>query len=131
MTKNGFTLIELVVIIVIIGILGTISVSHYVAAREQAYDKEAIIVLKILQAAEKTYYVDMNSYYPSNGSISTIADIISNLKVSISLGSPVRWNYTVFSSGCSQATRNVSGGRSWFLTINDTDGEPNVGGGCS
>jgi prepilin-type N-terminal cleavage/methylation domain-containing protein len=125
MVKNGFTLIEIVVVMVIIGILTTLSIIHYISVRELALDKEAIMNLKVLQAAEKSYCIDMNSYYPSTGSTSNIADIISNLKVSISVGSPARWIYTVFCNGCSRAVRNGSDGRGWFLTINDTDGEPN------
>lgn len=124
--KRGFTLIELLVVIIIISILTTIAVTHHVSSMERVLDREAVSNLKLIQAAERTFKVENGSYYPSSGSESNIPTINQNLFLMLPTGSNQRWNYTVKSTGCGQATRNVAGGRSWYLTSNN-DAEPLVG----
>lgn len=129
--KKGFTLLELFIVLIIIGILASLAIPNFGKTKEYTLDKEAISNLKLIQAAEKGHYLDMNTYYPSSGSESNVTNINSNLKVSLPSGSNRSWNYAVWSTGCSRATRNGDDGRSWYLTINDIDGEPNPGPGCS
>lgn len=117
--KRAVTLMEIMVVIVIIGVLATLGVAVFSASSNSAYDREAQAILRLLRAAQDSYMVDMGTYYPSSGNTNNIPDINSNLKVLISASS--RWVYTVFSSGCSQATGL---GRDWCLTISDADGEP-------
>jgi len=128
--RKSFTLLELLVAITIISILATLGFVNYIAIREKNLDKDAHSSLKLLCAAEKSYEMDWNTYYPSVGSQSDIPIINSNLKVSLSNAANRGWNYTVWSTGCSRATRNVTGGRSWFLIINDADETPDSGAGC-
>lgn len=126
--KKGFTLIEMAIVIVIIGILASIALSNYFLMKENVLDKKAKSNLKMIRVAEKSYRMDTGNYYPSSGSVSDIATINQNLKLSLLSGSTRNWNYTVWSTGCSRATRNGGDGRSWYLTINDD--EPKVGTGC-
>ena len=121
---------EFIAVILIIGILATIAIPRYITIQEQSLDNEAKANLKLIRAAEKIYYMEQNSYYPPSGSQSNIDAINLNLKLVLSSGSNRNWNYIVWSTGCSRSTRNETNGRSWFLTINDTDGEPNSGAGC-
>jgi len=125
--KKGFTLLEIVIVVIIIGILASLAIPNFGKIKENALDKEAISNLKLIQVAEKGYYYDMGSYYPSSGSASTIANINSNLKLSLTTKN---WIYEVWSTGCGRATRNVTGGRSWYLTITDLAGDPVAGALC-
>ena len=128
--KKGFTLIEVMVVVVIIGVIATLGITHYAASRELIYNQEAIAKLKLLQGAQRSYFLDMNEYYPAAGSEPDEVTINQNLRVLLSANANRIWDYEVWSSGCSRATRNGHDGRSWFLTIGDADGEPDSGAGC-
>lgn len=123
LTNKAFTLLELIVVLIVIGVLGTLAVSQFQGRKETTLDREAIINLKLIQAAERIYSMEMDSYYPPAGSDSNTSTINGNLKL---LLRGDNWAYAVWSSGCARATRL---GRSFFFTIGD-DGEPDTGAGC-
>jgi len=60
--NNAFSLVELIVAIVVIGILVAIAVPNYNKAKERALVKEAISNLNIVAASEKIYYVEHSTY---------------------------------------------------------------------
>ena len=128
--KAGFSLLELVVVIIILSVFATLAIRHYAAARENALDKEAISNLKLLNAAQKSYFLDIGTYFPSAGSTSNIGAINSAFKLLIPASANRYWNYQVWSTGCCQATRNGADNRSWHMSINDADGIPDAGAGC-
>lgn len=122
---TGFTLLELIIVVVIVGILAAISLPKFGVTKERALDKEAKANLALIQAAEKIYRMEQGSYYPSSGSTSSIADINTNLKVNLPTG--VSWAYTVYSN---QVTA-LRGSRTWTLTYADTGGIATcTGTGC-
>ncbi len=122
--KKGFTLFELLTVIIIIGFVAAMGIPSFSSTREKAADKQAISNLKIMQAAEKAYMLDAGTYYPASGSQGDTATINQNLGFSLPTGSQRLWNYTVYSTGCAQATRNGNDSRSWYLHI-DTVAVPN------
>ncbi len=66
MKKNkGFSLIELLVVISIIGVLTTVLVMNFVGSRERARDAQTIQNLNSLKNALRMYYND-NQSYPTN-----------------------------------------------------------------
>jgi general secretion pathway protein G len=63
--QRGFTLMELLVVIVIIGLLATLGVTNYLEARVRARDAQRKANLAQLQSAFELYRADRLTYPPS------------------------------------------------------------------
>ncbi len=129
---TGFTLNELLVVLIIIGVLVALAMPNFTKTRERALDKEAQTSLRLIQAAEKIYRVKVNTYYPNGGS-ATQADINTNLTLDLTSQS---WLYGISAAGITTFTANATRinplpngwGRNWTITAatdpgcTDTDG---------
>jgi len=60
--EDGFTLIELMVVVLIIAILIAIAIPTFLGARSRAQDKQAQSNLRNALTAEKTFYTDSQVY---------------------------------------------------------------------
>ncbi len=67
-TRFGFTLVELLIVIAIIGVLTGISVFALVGTRESARDTKRKTDLEGIKSALEIYKADCNRYPPSSGS---------------------------------------------------------------
>ena len=67
--RNGFTLIELIIVIAIIGILAGISIPNYLSFTKRARYKVLESTLRILMDAQEVYMMDTYEYYPRRGRI--------------------------------------------------------------
>jgi type IV pilus assembly protein PilE len=59
---RGFTLVELVVVLAIIGILVAAAVPLYLGSRMKAYKSEAVSALQEIKTIEWAYYQENNSF---------------------------------------------------------------------
>lgn len=110
-------------VIVVIGILATIGISQYGTVKEKAIDKEAIVSLKLIVAAEKIYRMETGDYFHPEDN----ADLNNNLKLSLPAGDNRNWDYRFVFNGqppCAQATRHNQD-KVWHL--NAADEEPQEG----
>ena len=60
--KRGFTLLEILIVVVIIGILAGLAIPKFNKTIETAKGKEAYVTLETLRTAERMYYLDYGSY---------------------------------------------------------------------
>lgn len=66
--KNGFTIVELIVIVAVIGILGTIAIVSYGGARQNAARSAAETTAQQVKLKIGEYYTD-NNFYPLTASV--------------------------------------------------------------
>ncbi len=123
-SQPALTLIELLIVIGIILILVGIAVPNYSKAKERALGKEAIASLKLIQAAEKIYRMEHQTYYPNSGIESNVTNINNNLKLFLT---ETNWDYNITGGSNTSTAYAYRQGLSclYTLTHNDTDGEPN------
>ena len=111
--NEGFTIIELMVVMIIVGVLVSLAMPGFFRTKERAFDKEARITLDLIVAGEKMYRARTGSYYPSSGNVSNEADIENNLQLDLSFND---WNYAIanVSLGANfNATAARNGQASW------------------
>lgn len=64
--QKGFTLVELLVVVSLIGILSTLVIANLNSARERARDAQRKSDLRNIQTALRLYYNDFSGYPASN-----------------------------------------------------------------
>ena len=62
--KKGFTLVELVIVIIIVGILSIVAVPIYKGYTDRAKETEGKALLGSINTAEKVYFAEMNYFLP-------------------------------------------------------------------
>jgi prepilin-type N-terminal cleavage/methylation domain-containing protein len=64
-SRDGFTLIELMVVVLILGVLLLTAVPLYHTWRQRAYGTEAVLMMKQIMDGEIMYYLSNDEFYPS------------------------------------------------------------------
>lgn len=64
--KSGFTIVELLIVIVIIGILAALVIVAYNGIQARANDSKRITDMRNMKTAIQAYYIDNGTYPPTN-----------------------------------------------------------------
>lgn len=91
--RKGFTLIELIVVVIIIGILATIAVPQYLKATERAIAGKAKNALALISQAEKLYRAENNTYI--NVGAGSANAVLGGYVELNAVDSDTHWTYTV------------------------------------
>ncbi|MBI3602500.1 MAG: prepilin-type N-terminal cleavage/methylation domain-containing protein [Candidatus Omnitrophica bacterium] len=98
--KRGFTLIEIIVVLVIVGVLATIAVPNFVNMINQSYAQDAMRNLMAIYAAQVSNQQNSGSY--CTASCANTGSINSNLGVSIVTSGGTGYNCNVICTGGTQ-----------------------------
>ncbi|MFH1190907.1 MAG: prepilin-type N-terminal cleavage/methylation domain-containing protein [Candidatus Omnitrophota bacterium] len=118
--RKGFTAIEILVVLVIIGTLAALAWPNYMAIKEKSLNREAQASLALIRAAEKIYRMEGGFYYPYGVITNNVGLINTNLRLSLTESASASWTISLDgrSTGSAQALRQGGGGadgRVWSI----------------
>ena len=118
--EDGFTLIELMVVILIIAILIAIAIPTFLGARQKAQDRAAQSDLRNALTAAKTGYVDQSDYTVAGAELASIEPSLQYTEGGTSTGpSAIVWTATA--NTMAMASLSASG-TCWQLYDSTTTG---------
>ena len=107
--QKGFTLIELMIVIAIIGILAAIAIPQFSAYRRRSYNSAAQSDLKNATTAQEAYFVDEQTYASAVASlIGTTFGLYTSQNVTVSV-------VAAGSSGYTMKSFHSSGDKTWSI----------------
>ena len=84
--QEGFTLIELMIVIAIIGILAAIAIPQFSAYRKRAYNSAAQSDLKNFATAQEAYFVDEQTYCNTESTLVNSFGAFTSENVTVTIG---------------------------------------------
>ena len=94
----GFTLIELMVVVAIIGILASIAIPQYAAFRKRSYNTVALSDLTGAALAQEAYFVEFSTYSATTTSLRVSVSFEATPGVGFSVSSGTDTGYVMRSA---------------------------------
>jgi type IV pilus assembly protein PilA len=93
-SQKGFTLIELMIVVVIIGILAALAIPRFMRATTKSKQSEAKSILKQIYVMERSYRQEKDTYFPPSGNV-TVQPGNAIADLGIEIMSSARYSYTI------------------------------------
>lgn len=123
----GFTLLEILIVIIIVGILVAISIFRAGGAKQSALDASAKSDLRNMMTAQENYFTSTNAYVatsvPAGGSVDLNSDGLTDFSGSRQVSLQV----TAYSNGIQITARHASSSNVWCVNSSATNASGGLG----
>ncbi len=107
-SNKGFTLVELMIVVVIIGILAALAIPRFMASTTKSKQSEAKQILKQVYVMERAYRQEFDTYW-GNGINSDAANPDNFARIGVQVGPTARYTYSIVADATTfTATANVA-----------------------
>ncbi len=120
MDKKGFTLLELLIVIIILGVLASIAIPRYFGAIAKARESEARGTLSQLRQVEQAYFTVNNAYVVVAADADLSVDLDGDGTDDISFDNPQSANFNFSATITDGVATTLVSGTSY--TMAHTDG---------
>lgn len=117
--RKGFTLIELIIVVIVVGILATIAIPQYLRATERAKGAKARSALALIASAEKQCRAETDTYTNSFVTLATYVEMDQ-------ITNDADWTYTIPTANATdfdiQASRRAGARAGQVLRLQEDGG---------
>jgi type IV pilus assembly protein PilA len=107
-SQKGFTLIELMIVVVIIGILAALAIPRFMRATTKAKQSEAKTILKQIYVMQHSYRLEKDTYW-GNGISASAAAPNAFGQIGVEIQSTARYTYSIVSAANTFTATATSG----------------------
>ena len=108
-SQKGFTLIELMIVVVIIGILAALAIPRFMRATTKSKQSEAKQVLKQIYAMERAYRQEFDTYWGDGVSAAADANPDNFARIGVDIMSTARYTYSLVAAANTFTATATSG----------------------
>jgi type IV pilus assembly protein PilE len=96
LNQKGFTLLELMIVVVIIGILAAMAIPRFITVTSKAKQSEAKLILKQIYSNERIYYEQFGEFWiPPGGVIANQGNPFAFAEILVEVQNPARYDYVL------------------------------------
>jgi type IV pilus assembly protein PilE len=96
LNQKGFTLLELMIVVVILGILAAMAIPRFITVTSKAKQSEAKLILKQIYSNERIYFEQFGEYWiPPGGVIANQGNPFAFAEILVEVQNPARYDYVL------------------------------------